>query len=106
MPSARRPTAMRPIRPSRAKQKQPPQEVNTMSDSVIRLQNVHKRFGITEVLRGVNLSIERGQTFALLGRNGAGKTTLIRLLLGLLRRESGSIAVLGRDPQHEALQVR
>lgn len=77
-----------------------------MSDPVIHLQNVHKSFKKNAVLRGVNLSIERGQTFALLGRNGAGKTTLIRLLLGLLPRDSGSIAVLGRDPQHEALAVR
>src|SRR3954447_22998622 len=77
-----------------------------MSEPVIQLLNVQKRFGKTAVLKGVNLSIERGQIFALLGRNGAGKTTLIRLLLGLTRRDSGSIAVLGRDPQYEALAVR
>jgi ABC-type multidrug transport system ATPase subunit len=77
-----------------------------MSEPVIQLLNVHKRFGKTAVLQGVNLSIERGQIFALLGRNGAGKTTLIRLLLGLTRRDSGSIAVLGRDPQYEAIAVR
>src|SRR5439155_12876179 len=47
-----------------------------------------------------------GQIFALLGRNGAGKTTAIRLLLGLLNRDGGSIAVLGRDPQQEPLGVR
>jgi ABC-2 type transport system ATP-binding protein len=77
-----------------------------MSDSVIHVQNVHKSFAKKPVLCGLNLAIERGQTFALLGRNGAGKTTLIRLLLGLIRRDSGSIAVLGRDPQYEALAVR
>ena len=77
-----------------------------MSDSVIHVQNVHKSFAKRPVLCGLSLAIERGQTFALLGRNGAGKTTLIRLLLGLIRRDSGSIAVLGRDPQYEALAVR
>jgi ABC-2 type transport system ATP-binding protein len=77
-----------------------------MPEPVIRLHNVHKQFGSQAVLRGVNLSIERGQTFALLGRNAAGKTTLIRLLLGLLKRDGGSIAILGRDPEREALAVR
>jgi len=77
-----------------------------MSEPVIQLLNVHKRFGKTAVLKGVNLSIERGQIFALLGRNGAGKTTAIRLLMGLLNRDGGSISVLGRDPQQEPLGVR
>jgi ABC-2 type transport system ATP-binding protein len=77
-----------------------------MPDNVIHVENVHKRFGKRPVLESLSLAVERGQTFALLGRNGAGKTTLIRLLLGLIRRDSGSIAVLGRDPQYEALAVR
>lgn len=77
-----------------------------MSDHVIHVESVCKAFGKKPVLQGLNLSIERGQTFALLGRNGVGKTTLIRMLLGLIRRDSGSIAVLGRDPQHEAIAVR
>ena len=77
-----------------------------MSEPVIQLHNVRKRFGKNEVLRGVNLSVERGQTYALLGRNGAGKTTAIRMLLGLIRREGGAISVLGHDPQQEPLAVR
>jgi ABC-2 type transport system ATP-binding protein len=77
-----------------------------MSEPIIRLHNVRKSFGAKALLRGVNLSIEPGQTFALLGLNGAGKTTLIRMLLGLLKRDGGSIAILGRDPEREALQVR
>ena len=58
-----------------------PREVNAMPDPRFIL-NVRKRFGKHDVLRGMNLTVERGQIFALLGRNGAGKTTLIRLLLG------------------------
>ena len=77
-----------------------------MSEPIIRLHNVRKSFGARSLLRGVNLSIEPGQTFALLGLNGAGKTTLIRMLLGLLKRDGGSIAILGRDPEREALEVR
>jgi ABC-2 type transport system ATP-binding protein len=77
-----------------------------MSEPVIQLHNVRKSFGKQPVLRGMNLTVERGQIFALLGRNGAGKTTAIRLLMGLLHRDGGSIAVLGRDPQQEPLAVR
>jgi len=77
-----------------------------MTEPAIQLVNVQKSFGGQSVLKGVNLTIERGQIFALLGRNGAGKTTTIRMLLGLLPRDGGSIAVLGRDPQQEPLGVR
>src|SRR6266481_1970573 len=77
-----------------------------MSEPVIQLHNVRKSFGKRPVLRGMSLTVERGQIFALLGRNGAGKTTAIRLLMGLLARDGGSIAVLGRDPQQEPIPVR
>jgi len=77
-----------------------------MSEPVIQLHNVRKSFGKQPVLRGMNLTVERGQIFALLGRNGAGKTTAIRLLLGLIARDGGAISVLGRDPQQEPIQVR
>ena len=50
------------------------------------------------MLRGVTLRVERGKTFAFLGRNAAGKTTTIRMLLGLLKRDDGAIRVLGLDP--------
>ncbi len=77
-----------------------------MLEPAIQLLNVQKSFGSTPVLKGLNLTIERGQIFALLGRNGAGKTTTIRMLLGLLSRDGGSISVLGRDPQQEPISVR
>ena len=77
-----------------------------MSEPVVQLHNVRKSFGKHAVLKGLNLTVERGQIFALLGRNGAGKTTAIRLLLGLLNRDGGAISVLGRDPQQEPLAVR
>jgi ABC-2 type transport system ATP-binding protein len=77
-----------------------------MSEPIIQLHNVRKSYGQHSVLRGLNLSVERGQIFALLGRNGAGKTTAIRLLLGLLNRDGGAISVLGLDPQQEPLAVR
>ncbi len=77
-----------------------------MTDLAIELQAVTKSFRRTEVLRGVTFSVERGKTFAFLGRNAAGKTTTIRMLLGLLKRDDGSIRVLGLDPTREPLELR
>lgn len=77
-----------------------------MSDPAIEMQAVYKSFRRTEVLCGVSLTVERGKTFAFLGRNAAGKTTTIRLLLGLLKRDDGAIRVLGLDPQRQPLELR
>ena len=72
----------------------------------IEIEAVRKAFGKREILRDVTLTVPRGSTFAFLGRNGQGKTTTIRMLLGLLPRDAGRIAVDGRDPAREPLQVR
>lgn len=63
----------------------------------IELREARKRFGETEVLRGLTLQIEAGQRVGLVGPNGSGKSTLVRLLLGLLSAE-GSVRVDGLDP--------
>jgi ABC-2 type transport system ATP-binding protein len=62
----------------------------------IVVSDVVKRFDKVTALDHVSLSVKRGETFGLIGPNGSGKTTLIRMLLGLGRPTSGSIAVLGR----------
>lgn len=62
-----------------------------MSASVIEINAVYKSFGKNRVLNSMSLNVERGQTFAFLGRNGAGKTTTIQMLLGLLNRDDGAI---------------
>ena len=77
-----------------------------MTDFAIDLQSVFKSFRSTEVLRGVNMQVARGKTFAFLGRNAAGKTTTIRMLLGMLKRDDGAIRVVGLDPQREPLELR
>lgn len=77
-----------------------------MNEPAIELQAVRKSFRKSEVLRGVSLRVERGKTFAFLGRNAAGKTTTIRLLLGLLGRDDGAIRVLGLDPERQPLELR
>jgi ABC-2 type transport system ATP-binding protein len=73
---------------------------------VIQMRGVVKSFSSQAVLRDVNLSVTRGQTFAFLGRNGAGKTTAIRAMLGLIGIDAGEIEVLGLDPSKQALEIR
>jgi ABC-2 type transport system ATP-binding protein len=77
-----------------------------MSRHAIVVEHVRKSFAGRPVLAEVDLAVEQGRIFALLGRNGAGKTTLVSMLLGLQRRDAGSIAVLGRDPEEQPLLVR
>ncbi len=64
---------------------------------ILEASGIQAWYGSSQVLRGVDLRIERGQTVGLLGRNGMGKTTLIRTLLGHLRERQGSIHVAGHD---------
>ena len=73
---------------------------------VIEMRGVRKAFGRQAVLRGVDLSVPAGQTFAFLGRNGQGKTTAIRTLLGLVRPDAGTVRVLGLDPAVDPLAIR
>jgi ABC-2 type transport system ATP-binding protein len=69
-----------------------------MSECVIQATNVHRRFGRTKVLTGVDLCVPRGAVVGILGTNGAGKSTLIKCLLGLLRCDVGAVLTLGEDP--------
>lgn len=77
-----------------------------MTEPALELHDVVKSFGRTRVLDGLSLSVPQGQTFAFLGCNGAGKSTTIRMLLGLLPRDEGSVRVLGIDPSQRPLEVR
>ncbi len=73
---------------------------------VISLQAVKKAFQHQPVLKGVSFDVLPGQTLAFLGRNAAGKTTTIRMLLGLIPPDSGTITVLGHDPFRQPVEVR
>ncbi|MHB8659879.1 MAG: ABC transporter ATP-binding protein [Solirubrobacteraceae bacterium] len=67
-------------------------------DAVIRVRDLHKRYGGHEAVRGINLEVRRGEIFAFLGPNGAGKTTTVEILEGFRKATTGSVEVLGVDP--------
>lgn len=69
-----------------------------MTDSVIRIESLSRRFGNKQALDDVTLNIPRGSVFGLVGGNGAGKTTLLKHVLGLFKPQSGSVRVLDKDP--------
>ena len=73
---------------------------------MIEVKDVTKQFGAVQALGGVSFVARDGQITALLGPNGAGKTTLLRLLVGLLKRDRGSISVGGIDPALDPMAVR
>ncbi|MGW6780567.1 amino acid ABC transporter ATP-binding protein [Brucella pseudogrignonensis] len=75
-----------------------------MSEVVIN--NVHKSFGDVEVLKGVSLTVERGEVFALIGRSGSGKSTLLRCINGLEKINSGEIEIAGHKVTSDAAQLR
>jgi ABC-2 type transport system ATP-binding protein len=64
-----------------------------MANSVIKLENVEKSYGKHKVLSGVNVEINKGDIFGLVGRNGSGKTTMFKVLLGLSKYENGKISI-------------
>jgi len=70
--------------------------------NVIEVRALRKSFGRTVALDGLDLTVRAGEVHAFLGPNGAGKTTTIRILLGLLRKDTGQASLLGGDPWHDA----
>jgi ABC-2 type transport system ATP-binding protein len=76
-----------------------------LSEPVISVSELSRRFGAKTALDAVSLSIPRGAVYGLVGANGAGKTTLIKHVLGLLRAERGTVRVFGLDPVAEPVGV-
>jgi ABC-2 type transport system ATP-binding protein len=74
--------------------------------SAIRVEELRKRYGEEEALRGISFEIEEGEVFGLLGPNGAGKTTTVEILEGYRPRDGGEVEVLGFDPQRSERSFR
>jgi ABC-2 type transport system ATP-binding protein len=75
-------------------------------DAAIEVRDLHKRYGEFEAVRGIDITVARGEVFALLGPNGAGKTTTVEILEGYRARSHGEVSVLGEDPARRALSLR
>jgi ABC-2 type transport system ATP-binding protein len=73
--------------------------------AVIEAAGLTKRFGPTTALDGLDLTVHEGEVHGFLGPNGAGKSTTIRVLLGLLRADGGTVRLLGRDPWRDATEL-
>ena len=74
--------------------------------NAIEVSGLTKSYGDVHAVRGIDLKIATGEIFALLGPNGAGKTTAVEILEGFRSRDSGSVNVLGFDPQEGGHQAR
>ncbi|MFD3517353.1 ATP-binding cassette domain-containing protein [Streptomyces sp. NPDC058657] len=71
----------------------------------ISVAGLHKSFGRTHALDGLDLDVRAGEVHGFLGPNGSGKSTTVRVLLGLLRADSGDVTLLGRDPWQDAVAL-
>ena len=81
---------------------QPAQE----GGAAIEVRGLTKSYGAVHAVRGVDLTVERGQIFALLGPNGAGKTTTVEILEGYRSRDGGTVKVLGYDPARQRQRLK
>jgi len=79
--------------------------VDDSTTPVIEIRDLVKTFGRFRALDGLDLSVAPGEVHGFLGPNGAGKSTTIRVLLGLLRRDSGDVRLLGGDPWGDAASL-
>lgn len=76
-----------------------------MENTIIKLDNIVKRYGKKEALKGISLDIPKGKIVGLLGPNGSGKSTMIKLLNGLLQPDEGTIEIAGMKPSIETKKI-
>src|ERR1700742_4332999 len=74
-----------------------PYDMINYGEQVITISNLHKSFGILDVLKGIDLDVYKGENVVVLGRSGTGKSVLIKILVGLLKPDKGEINVLGKQ---------
>jgi len=75
-------------------------------NSVVQVQGLRKTYGATVAVDEVSFEVGKGEIFGMVGPNGAGKTTTIECLEGLRKPDSGTVRVLGLDPQREGHTLR
>jgi ABC-2 type transport system ATP-binding protein len=78
----------------------------TAGGPAIEVHDLSKRYGDYEAVRGIDITVQRGEVFGLLGPNGAGKTTTVEILEGYRTRTSGEVSVLGHDPALRSIELR
>src|SRR5688500_10282464 len=78
----------------------------TSERHAIEIDHLVRRYGRTDAVNGLSLSVQPGRCYGFFGRNGAGKTTTIKCLLNLLRPTSGRVRVFGRDPRRDEVAVK
>jgi ABC-2 type transport system ATP-binding protein len=81
-------------------------EAMTSGAGAIEVRGLTKAYGAHQAVRGVDFTVARGEVFGLLGPNGAGKTTTVEVLEGYRTRDSGTVTVLGYDPENRSPQLR
>jgi ABC-2 type transport system ATP-binding protein len=74
--------------------------------AAISVKGLRKSYGSLEAVRGIDITVDKGEVFALLGPNGAGKTTTVEILEGFRGRDGGEVSVLGHDPARASAQMR
>ena len=82
------------------------QKGTNMSESVVRLEHVSKSYGKHAVLKDVNMLVQKGDIYGLVGRNGAGKTTIFKMILGLSERNSGVVSIADSKNEKELFKNR
>ncbi len=77
-----------------------------MSEALISARGLTKRYGDFTAVDAIDFDVAKGESFGLLGPNGAGKSTTMRIIAGTSQRTSGTITILGRDPEEHGPQIR
>nr|WP_244244655.1 ABC transporter ATP-binding protein [Marinilactibacillus kalidii] len=73
--------------------------------TIVKIEGVSKSFGKAEALKAVTFKMEKGEVLGFIGPNGAGKSTTIRILLGMIKADSGSVSIFGKDVWSDAVEI-
>ncbi|MFM1968130.1 MAG: hypothetical protein RL590_987, partial [Actinomycetota bacterium] len=77
-----------------------------MPESLISARGLTKKYGDFTAVDAIDFDVAKGESFGLLGPNGAGKSTTMRIIAATSQRSSGTISILGRDPEEHGPQIR